>query len=267
MPFPNFRNKYANDSMFSPKDFLDYQKNLEKYDKFDPPESVILCYSKKLIEHILKNHKTKKVQRFYGEMYLLSETKNKVAIIGKFGIGAPIVATLLEELIAFGVKRFISIGTAGTLQKHLNVGDLVVCEKAVRDEGTSYHYLKPSKYAYASETMTERIKRALDSFGQKYTIGTSWTVDAPYRETVAEARQYQKEGVATVEMESSALFAVAQYRGAEIGAIFTISDSLAELQWSPKFHLKKTKGGLEILYDVALTALTKAPKLVRQPKI
>lgn len=241
--------------MFNPKDFLDYQKKREKSDKFNPPDGVIFCYSKKLMDYVLENHKTTKVQIFHGEMYLLKETKNKIAIIGKFGIGAPAVATLLEELIAFGVKRFISIGTAGTLQKHLNIGDLVVCEKAIRDEGTSYHYLKASKYAYASKKITERIKKSLDALGQKYFSGTSWTVDAPYRETIAEARQYQKEGVATVEMEASALFAVAQYRGVEMGAMFTISDSLAELQWLPKFHSMKTRGGLEALYKVALAAL------------
>jgi uridine phosphorylase len=255
MAFPNFKNKHANDSMFSPKDYLDYQRKREKYDSFNPPEGVIFCYSKKLMEYVLENHKVTKVQRFYGEMYLFNETKGKVAIIGKFGSGAPVVVALLEELIAFGVKRFISIGTAGTLQKNINAGDLIVCERAIRDEGTSYHYLKASKYAYASKKMTERIKRALDMLGQKYFVGTSWTVDAPYRETVAEARQYQKEGVATVEMEASALFAVAQYRGVEMGAMFTVSDSLAELQWSPKFHFKKTKGGLEILYKVALATL------------
>ena len=243
--------------MFSPKDYLDYQIKREKYDKFNPPEGVILCYSKKLMEYVTKNHKVTKVRRFYGEMYLLNETKNKIAIVGKFGIGAPVVATLLEELIAFGVKRFISIGTAGTLQKDIKVGDLIVCEKAIRDEGTSYHYLKSSKYAYASKEITKRIKNAFDRLGQKYFVGTSWTVDAPYRETVAEARQYQKEGVATVEMEASALFAVAQYRNAKMGAIFTVSDSLAELQWSPKFHFKKTKGGLETLYKVALEVLSK----------
>ena len=68
-------------------------------------------------------------------------------------------------------------------------------------------------------------------------------------------RQYQEEGVATVEMEASALFAVARYRNVELGAIFTISDSLAELEWNPKFHLKKTKEGLEILYKAAVDAL------------
>ena len=255
MGFPNLKDKHAKDSMFTPSEFMAYQKKCGKYPKFKTPEGIIFCYQRSLMEFILENHKTTKVEGFYGEMYLLDETNDKVAIIGKFGIGSPVVATLLEELIAFGVKKFVSIGTAGTLQKNITIGSLMVCEKAIRDEGTSHHYLKPSKYAYASKEMTNKIKNSLDKFKQKYFIGTSWTIDAPYRETVAEATQYQKEGVATVEMETSALFSVAQYRNVDLGAIFTISDSLAELEWKPKFHLKKTKKGLEILYKVAVDVL------------
>lgn len=176
-------------------------------------------------------------------------------IMGGFGIGASVAATLLEELIAFGVKKFISVGSAGTLQKNIKIGDLIVCDKAIRDEGTSYHYLKPEKYAHASAKITTRIRQALNDRKQKYHIGTSWTVDAPYRETIVEVGQYQKEGVATVEMEVAALFAVAQYRKVEMGAIFTRSDSLASLKWKPKFHLKKTNKGLETIYKAALSAL------------
>lgn len=255
MTFPNFKHKHAKAAMFSAQDYLAYQKKLKNYDVFPAPESVIFCYSNDLLNHVVKNHKTKKVKRFFGDMYLLTETKNKVALVGNFGIGAPVVTSLLEELIAFGVKKFISIGTAGGLQKSLKPGDLVVCDRAIRDEGASHHYMKASKYALASKAISLSIKKALDEFGQKYVVGTSWTIDTPYRETVAEARQYQKEGVLTVEMEASALFAVAQCRRVAMGAIFTISDSLAELQWAPKFHLAKTKGGLELLYKVALRAL------------
>lgn len=255
MGFPNLKDKHANGSMFTPSEFMVYQKKRGKYPKFKTPKGIIFCYQRSLIEFILKNHKTTKVKGFDGEMYLLDETNGKVAVIDKFGIGAPVVATLLEELIAFGVKKFISIGTAGTLQKNIAIGDLMVCEKAIRDEGTSHHYLKPSKYAYASKDMTNKIKNSLDKFKQKYFVGTSWTIDAPYRETVAEVTQYQKEEVATVEMEASALFAVAQYRNVQLGAIFTISDSLAELEWQPKFHSKKTKKGLEVLYKVAVDVL------------
>ncbi len=255
MGFPNLKNKHAKDSMFTPSEFMAYQKKRGEYPKFKPPLGVIFCYSKNLMEYVLENHKTTKVEGFYGEMYLLNETNGKVAIIGKFGIGSPVVVALLEELIVFGIKKFISIGIAGTLQKNIKIGSLMVCEKAIRDEGTSHHYLKHSKYAYASKEITNKIKKSLEKHGQKYFVGTSWTIDAPYRETVAEAKQYQKEGVATVEMEASALFAVAQYRNVELGAIFTISDSLAELQWKPKFHFKKIKMGLEVLYKVAIDVL------------
>jgi purine-nucleoside phosphorylase len=239
--------------MFTPKEFLNYQKKIGKYPKFKLPKGVIFCYSRRLLEHILKNHKTTKVEGFYGEFYLLNETKNQIGVLAKFGIGAPVVVTLMEELIAFGVKKFISIGEAGTLQKTLKIRDIVVCNRAIRDEGTSHHYLKHSKYAYASKELTEKVEKVLQRIGQKFIIGASWTIDAPYRETVAEAKQYQKEGVATVEMEASALFAVAKYRNVDIAVIFSISDSLVELKWKPKFHLSEKNW--EMLFQVAKEAL------------
>ncbi|MDP3699245.1 MAG: nucleoside phosphorylase [Nanoarchaeota archaeon] len=254
MGFPNLKGKHAGDSMVNPKEFMDYRKKIGKYPKYKPLKGVIICYHRSLMEHIITKHKAKDVGGFRG-MHLLPETKNQIGVIGDFGIGAPIAVVQLEELIAFGVKKFISIGSAGTLHKNLKIGDLVVCEKAIRDEGTSHHYIKTGKYAYPSKETTTKIKETLHEKKLKFFSGTSWTIDAPYRETVAEAKQYQKEGVLTVEMEASALFAVAQYRGVELGAIFTISDSLAELKWVPKFHAKKVDKGLETLYQVALNVL------------
>jgi len=255
MPFPNFKNKHLHDSMISPDDFIIYKKLLGQVPKGRPPEGVILCYDKKLMNSIIAKHKTKKLDFFLGEFYLIAETKNKVGIIGNFGIGAPVSVIALEELIAFGVKKFITIGSAGTLSRHLKEGDIVLCDSAIRDEGTSSHYLKHSKYSSPSKSITEKIKKLLDESGQKYFIGTSWTIDSPYRETVAEAKHYQKEGVLTVEMEASALFAVAAYRKVDMGALFTISDSLAELEWKPKFHTSKFRRSLEKIYEIAKTVL------------
>jgi uridine phosphorylase len=163
------------------------------------------------------------------------------------------VAILLEQLIAFGVKEFLSVGIAGSLQKELRVGSIVICDKAIRDEGVSHHYLEASKYSYASKSLTKKIEVALTRFNLDYAVGTTWTIDTPYRETIAEVKQYQKEGVLTVDMEASAIFAVAEYRGVEAGSIFTISDYLAELEWEPKFHL--TKDHLETLFQVAKEVL------------
>lgn len=254
MEFPNFKNKYAEDSLFSPEDH--WKHKIERGDPptFDPPKGVIFCYQEELMKHILQAHKTTKVKGV-DKMYLLTETDDQVAIIGRLGKGAPAVVTILEQLIALGVKKFMSIGIAGTLQNQVSIGDIIICEKAIRDEGTSYHYVKPSKYAYASEEMVKRIRKSLDTHSQHYIVGTSWTTDAFYRETVAEVKHYRKEGVVTVDMEASALFAVAQYRNVEIGVIFTISDSLTELQWDPQFHVKEPPEKLEILYKVAVDIL------------
>jgi uridine phosphorylase len=183
------------------------------------------------------------------------DTDHKVGIVGGFGFGAPAACLRLEGLIAYGVKRFASIGTAGALQKDLHIGDLVVCDRAIRDEGVSYHYQEASKYAHASPEMVSRLTRAAEKLKLPHRLGTSWTIDAPYRETTVEVRHYQGEGVMTVEMEASALFAVAAYHDIEMGAMFTISDSLAGEVWDPQFDSEAVTNGLFTLYQVAVESL------------
>ena len=132
----------------------------------------------------------------------------------------------------------------------------MVCQKAIRDEGTSHHYLAASKYAVASQELTSQLTESLERRNVPYRLGVSWTIDAIYRETIAEAREYQQEGVATVDMEASALFSVAEYRGVEIGAMFTISDSLADLEWRPDFDSTEARRGLEALFETAWDSLS-----------
>lgn len=241
--------------MFTPKEFLEYQKKQGMKVKIKPPKGMILCFNRNLMKYISENHEIEKEGFFGGDLYVLKETKNNIGVIGNFGIGAPSAVAFLEELIAFGVTKFVVIGTSGALQKDLQPGSIILCSKAIRDEGTSHHYLKKSKYAYPSKNLKSNIKKILDGSGKKYFEGVSWTIDAPYRETVVEARKYQGEGVLTVEMEASALFSVAKYRGVEIAAVFTISDSLAELEWQPNFDSEETRKTLEFLYYTALKAL------------
>lgn len=254
MAFPNYPSKHSEKALFSPEDFIAYAKKINQYPKIKPPEGIILCYQKSLMDYVLQNHKVTTVRAF-GETHLLDETGGKIAVAKVDGVGGPCAALTLEERAAFGTKKFISIGSAGTLQKNISIGDIVVCDRAIRDEGVSHHYLEGSKYAYASEMMTRRIQASLDTLGTEYITGTSWTTDAVYRETIAEVLQYQKEGVATVEMEAAALFAVAQYRHLQIGSILTISDSLADLKWQPEFHSEKTKVGLKNIFMAAVDAL------------
>jgi uridine phosphorylase len=257
MTFPNLKNKHAEDAMFSPQEFLGYLKKIKRIPTIEPPEGLVIYYSKKQPSEFLDGYTFAKCEAITGNFYFIKEIKSKVGIVGGFGIGSPASCTLLEELISWGIKKFITVGDAGGLQKNLKAGDIIICDRAIRDEGTSHHYAKHSKYSYASKSITDQIKKALDAKGQKYSVGTTWTIDAPYRETIKEARQYQKEGVLTVEMEASAMFAVAKYRNVELGAIFTVSDSLAEMQWKPQFHSKKLISKEKIMFQAAVDVLSR----------
>ena len=241
MSFPNFKNKHKKDSLITPEESLLYLKKTKRLPKFSSPHGMIFCYSSSLLDYILKNQRIKLVviPGVHANIYLLKGTSYKIGIAKIAGIGAPVTATVMEEFIALGVKKFLIIGDAGSLQRRLKVNKVVICEKAIRDEGTSHHYLQPSKYAYATKTMINKAVHVLKKHGFEYEVGASWTIDAPYRETLSEVKKFQKEGVLTVEMEAAAVFAVAKYRKVSAGALFTISDYLGELEWEPKFHLSK----------------------------
>lgn len=167
------------------------------------------------------------------------------------GIGSPHAATVMEELIALGGKKFINIGSAGGLKSF----GTFLCEKSIRDEGTSHHYIPKGKFAYPSNSLTKRLEKSLLKNNISFQKGTSWTIDAPYRETIAEIKKYKEEGVSTVEMESSALFAVAEVRKVKVASAFVVSDVLGEKKWEPKFDTRQVNQSLYNLFDAALDCL------------
>ena len=255
--YPNYRGKHAHEAFFAPSDFLAYLRQTCGLELSKAPDGIILCYQRRLLNHVLDVEGLDPDQRprTYRGLVTLAATDHRVGVLGGFGIGSPVAAALLEELIALGTRRFISIGTAGSLQRFCPVGHTIVCERAVRDEGVSHHYLPPGKFALSAPGLTSRLVRELRSGDVEYSVGSSWTIDTPYRETVEELRHYQAEGVLCVEMEAAALFAVAAYREVDVAAGFVISDSLADLVWDPQFHAPETFDSLIRLYDASVATL------------
>lgn len=257
MSFPNYPNKYDLRGLIEPEDWLEYLKTQGQLPSIAPPAGAIICYQNSLWRHIGTLPGYEEVDGFLRDGRLFTRHGRAVLVVKSQGIGAPTAVSQLEELIAFGIRNFVSIGTAGALQDDIEIGDLVICDRAIRDEGTSHHYLPPRLDVAASAHIVGELKRSLEGFGLDARIGTSWTTDAPYRETIEEVQSYQKDGVAVVEMEAAALFAVAQYRKVELGALFTISDSLAGLKWNPAFHSSETRIGLKHIFDAAANSLAR----------
>ncbi len=217
----------------------------------------MFTYQPSLLEHVYTSERLDPAasERGFRGILTLPSTNHEVGVLGGFGFGAPVASYLLENFIALGTTRFISIGTAGGLQPGCRAGDVVLCDTAIRDEGVSHHYVASVKYAEASETLTAKLARELRRADLTFSTGCSWTIDTPYRESVDEATQYTREGVICVEMEAAALFTVASFRSVQIASAFVISDLLDAERWQPQMRHDATTEGLNRLYDVALETL------------
>ncbi|MCP5025763.1 MAG: nucleoside phosphorylase, partial [Actinomycetia bacterium] len=205
MTFPNYAAKHDHEALFDPADLVGYLREHGQLGDAPVPDGVVFCYSDALFQRILAAEESTRVWR---DLHRLESTDGRVGLVGGFGIGAPAAAARLEELIALGSTRFISIGMAGGLQHDLAIGDLVLCDRAVRDEGVSHHYLPPDRWALPDAVLTGELGAALRAGGHEVAVGGAWTIDTPYRETPAEIAHYRDDGVLVVEMEAAALFSV-----------------------------------------------------------
>ena len=156
-------------------------------------------------------------------------------VVAQSSIGAAASVMQLEEFAAFGVKRVIYLGYCGSLMDEVRVGDLVIPTEAIREEGTSYHYLPEGRRCFPDSSLQDRIFALASASGFTVRQGAVWTTDAPYRETKSKVYRYGREGVLGVEMEMSALFAVASVRNVSIGAMLLVSDELNGGVWRKGF--------------------------------
>ena len=203
---------------------------------------------------MVRRHPLKKLGRMNGDLYSLKKTSG-VAVLTNFGLGSPQIAGLAEEFIAWGAEQLVSISMCGGLQPDLHAGDIIVCNRAIRDEGTSHHYLPSEKFVGANDDLVKRLADTLTTAGLFPLIGTTWTTDATFRETDLEVRQYQSEGVLAVEMETAALFAVARVRRASAASVFVVGDSLAGGHWQPPTDLTNLDGVFGDVYDATIRAM------------
>ena len=182
---------------------------------------------------------------FTGHLLTPENANDGLTIVGPY-IGAPYAVMLLESLIAKGAKNIIVLGWCGAITKALVPGDLLVVENAIVDEGTSRHYCTlqgtPPRVA-PDPDLTRRLETHLNDAGENPHCGTIWTTDAIYRETPEKVAWYKEKGALAVEMECSALFAVAAFRNVRIAALLVVSDSLAKENgdWDPGFRKKEFK--------------------------
>ena len=176
-------------------------------------------------------------------------------------MGAPMAAMLLEQLIALGARRFIYLGFCGALATTYRIGDGFIPIQAIREEGTSYHYLPSHVAPTASPRLNAILRDRATAHSFTVQQGNIWTTDAPYRETAQKIERFQKAGIHTVDMEMAALFAVAHYRNCDVGALLLVSDECYHPTWQPGFGAQRLRHACQVAVDVCITAATDAAAL------
>lgn len=216
----------------SPEAFIEPSKIIQARDL---PEHCVICFFREVIEKVVSEYNARIAVQYHWEdgqhtIYEISYLGRRLAFLHP-GVGAPIAAGLFEEAIAFGCRKFIACGGCGVLERDLAVGHLIVVSGAVRDEGVSYHYLPADREVVANESGVDALVRIMKERGLPYQVGKTWTTDAPYRETANKIKQRREEGCLTVEMESAALMAVAQFRNVLFGQALYGGDDLSGPEW------------------------------------
>ncbi|HOE69765.1 MAG TPA: nucleoside phosphorylase [Brevefilum sp.] len=201
----------------------------------DVPEHCVICFFAEVIEWVKENYNPREVWRSSSEigphpLYEIDFQGQRLAFFHP-GVGAPLAAGLLEEMIAVGCRKFIACGSCGVLDPEIAVGHLLLPVAAIRDEGTSYHYLPPSREVEADPRGVEALESVLKRHGLAYIRTKTWTTDGIYRETPAKAARYLEEGCLTVEMEAAAFFAVAKFRQVTFAQLLYGGDAVIEEGW------------------------------------
>lgn len=203
--------------------------------KRDVPEACVICFFADVIEKVACEHEAQVLveNRWEDGPHPLYEMEYKEQRLAFFhpGIGAALATSLLEEVIAFGCRKFVACGGCGVLEKDIAPGHSIVVSAAVRDEGVSYHYLPPTREILANPSTMQLLETILAERDIPYLIGKTWTTDAPYRETITKIQKRREEGCLAVEMEAAGLMAVTQFRQVPYGQILYAGDDLSGSEW------------------------------------
>lgn len=197
------------------------------------PKKAVFAFLGDEIDRYAASHGAKIVSHFVSTtkdypVYIVKEGNEEIALV-QAPCGASAAVQILDWLISYGSHEIISAGSCGVLSP-MEENVFLVPNKALRDEGTSYHYLPPSRFVEISKDARKAIEKALQNRNLSYTEVATWSTDGFFRETKEKVEYRKSEGCSVVEMECSALAACAQMRGAVWGEILFTADTLSDTE-------------------------------------
>jgi len=249
--------------IFTPHDFLNYVASVRGVDvkAFQIPSRMIIVYQQHHFDLINRLVGGKPVEWWWYRdrlrMHAGSFNGVEIVVAANF-VGSPAAAMVFEELIACGARKVLEVGLSGGLQPFLQPGDIIVATEAICDEGTTCQYFHNHKCLKPSPHLKQLLIETLGGKRIRHHAGSVLTTDGIYRETRGKLARARDAGVLAIDMETSALYAVAKHRNVDIASALVISDLLTKLQWRPAFGDRRVLTSTRLAMQLAVKAASKA---------
>jgi len=221
---------YDAPSVFTPESLLREARRQKALPLKQVPTICVLDPDGDLVDHL---HTTGRARRHAGwacyhtQLHTFVQAEIEYGIVGRV-VGAPFAVLVAEELFASGCQLIISVTSAGQITRLGRPPYFVLIARALRDEGTSYHYLPPSPYSTLRPDLAALVRAAWDDSEMPLHIGASWTTDAPFRETEAMVAASRADGILAVEMEAAALYALAAAQQRDIICFAHVTNQMGQ---------------------------------------
>ena len=249
---------------FTPKMFVDYftSKQDHTIEDMGVKPIVVISWGIGVTRSLAKSVGAKLSDNWiYGERYPLfsGQVEDNPVCFANVPVGAPGTVMFMEAMIACGARFFLGLGWAGSLQQKAPVGTFLIPTSCISEEGTSAHYVVSGEELGPSKRLVKLIQETCQKRGHKAHFGPIWTTDAPYRELQTKIQSFRKKGILGVDMETSAMYALGQFRKVDICNLLVVSDELWH-EWRPAFFSNELREGIRLAINIIRDCLVKELK-------
>ena len=254
---------YSEPSVFTPENLLREARRQKNIENCNVPDICVLDPDGDLVEYLLKTNQAKICDCwacYHTKLYNVKQDDIEFAVLG-YAVGSSFAVLIAEQLFVSGCKTLISVTSAGIINPTKNNSKFVLIEHAIRDEGTSYHYLPPSETISINSILHNKLISYFENLALSIESGVSWTTDAPYRETQSAILHAKQLNAVCVEMEAAALYAFGEAKNKNIICFAFLTNSMAQLEGD--FEKGEEMGSLDTLELVRHTiqAVSKSSSL------
>jgi uridine phosphorylase len=259
---PLFDNKNpSSPSVFRPAALLREARRQKGIPTANVPDVCVLDPDGDIVRRLRKEGRSRPFEGwpcYHTQLDAFELAGKTIGIVG-FAVGAPFAVLIAEELLESGCRLLLSVTSAGQIVPAGPTPYFILIDRALRDEGTSYHYADPSEFGEANAELVADAVNALKAAGQRVIVGPTWTTDAPFRETAQAIEAAKRRGILVVEMEAAALYTLAKARRANILYIAHVTNTMG--QTAVDFEKGEADGTADAMQILETIVRAKEPQL------